>query len=292
MQRRLQIIKMRGRAFRAGFHDYVIERGGLRVFPRLVAAEHPASFLRGTISSGNKGLDDMLCGGLDRGTSVLLVGPAGCGKSTIAIQYASAAAGRGERVALFLFDENVPTLLARARGLGMNLQAAIEADRIAIRQIDPGSVSPGEFVNHVRREIGQGATIVVIDTLNGYLNAMPESRFLELQLHELLTYLDQCGVTTIMVMAQHGLIGAGMTIPVDLSYLADTVLVLRYFEAAGRVRQAIAVLKKRSGRHERTLRELQLSSAGVEIGEPLEQFQAILSGVPTYVGGADPLLKK
>ncbi len=289
MQRRLQVLKMRGKPFRAGYHDYTIVRGGLTVFPRLVAAEHQDVFEAAQVQSGIAGLDALLGGGLDKGTSTLIMGPAGSGKSTLATQYAVAAAGRGERAALFLFEESRRTLLARSAGLGQDVAGHLAAGRLALRQVDPGEMSPGEFVHAVRREVeGRGATVVMIDSLNGYLNAMPEARFLALQLHELLTYLGQRGVTTLLVVAQHGLVGSSMQAPIDVSYLADSALLLRFFEAAGRVRMALSVLKKRSGAHERTIREITFGKDGITVGKPLDEFQGVLTGVPTYVGGAGP----
>ena len=284
MQRRLQVFKMRGREYRAGFHDYVIERGGLKVFPRLLATDHAGGTGIGQIQSDIPELDALMCGGLDEGTSTLLMGPAGSGKSTISTQYAIAAAKRGERVAFFLFDESEKTLLKRSRGIGLHLEEHIKGGRIAIRQVDPGQMSAGEFVHYVRTEVeSQGAKMVVIDSLNGYLNAMPEARFLTLALHEMLSYLGRRGVNTLLVVAQQGLIGA-MTTPVDASYLADTVVLLRYFEAAGQVRQAISVLKRRSGDHERSIREITISQHGVSIGPPLDRFQGVLTGVPQFIG--------
>jgi circadian clock protein KaiC len=287
MQRRLQVLKMRGKPFRPGYHDYTIVRGGLRVFPRLVAAEHQDDFAPAQIKSGIAALDALMGGGLDKGTSTLIMGPAGSGKSTLATQYAVAAAARGERAALFLFEESRKTLLARSAGLGLDVRGHLEAGRLMIRQVDPGELSPGEFVHAVRREVeGHGASIVMIDSLNGYLNAMPEVRFLTLQLHELLTYLGQQGVTTLLVVAQHGLVGSAMQTPIDASYLADSVLLLRFFEATGQVRMALSVLKKRSGSLERTIRELHVGKDGITVGKPLEEFQGILTGVPRYVSQA------
>lgn len=283
LQRRLQILKMRGRSFRPGYHDYTIVRGGLDVYPRLIAAEHHSEFTPETISSGLAGLDQLLCGGLDRGTSTLLMGPAGSGKSSLATQYGVTAANRGERAAFFLFDEGLMTFKKRAAALGLDVREHLEQGRVTLTQIDPGVISPGEFVHLVRREVEKGARIIVIDSLNGYLNSMPEARFLAIQLHELLVFLGQRGVTTLLVVAQHGLIGT-METPVDASYLADAVMLLRFFEAEGQVRQAISVLKKRSGEHERTIRELELSPGNIHIGEPLAAFHGILTGVPTYVG--------
>jgi circadian clock protein KaiC len=285
-RRRLRVVKMRGVAFRGGYHDFVIRRGGLEVFPRLVAAEHRHDFAREVASSGVPALDALLGGGLDRGTSALLMGPAGSGKSSIAAQCVVAAAARGERAAVFTFDESIGTLLARSEGLSMGLAGHVEAGRVVARQVDPAEMSPGEFAHLVRLAVEQGARMVVIDSLNGYLNAMPDERFLVIQLHELLTYLGQRGVVTVLVVAQHGLLGASMQSPVDTSYLADTVVLLRYFEAAGRLRRAVSVVKKRGGAHEDTLREFRLGAGGLYVGEPLEEFHGILTGTPSLPGGA------
>jgi circadian clock protein KaiC len=291
MQRRLQILKLRGRHYRPGFHDFVIEPGGLRVFPRLVASEHCAPAAPGVLSSGVPALDALMCGGLDRGTSALLVGPAGAGKSTLATQFATQVAQGGERVAMFLFDESARTLCTRATGLGMPFQAQLDTGRVRIRQVDPGELSVGGLVQLVRDEVEQrDAKLVVIDSLNGYLNAIPGVRFLTLQLHELLSYLGHRGVTSILLLAQTGMVGTAMSAPVDASYLADSILVLRYFEARGEVRQAISVLKRRGGAHERTLREFSFGPRGIRIGAPLSQFQGVLTGVPTYLGTDDSLL--
>jgi len=290
-RRRLRIVKMRGVRYLGGYHDFVIERGGLRVFPRLVAAQHHQEYHRDQIASGVTALDALVGGGLDRGTSTLLIGPAGSGKTTVATQYAVAAAARGEHAALFTFDETLGTLLARSDSVGLAVREQIESGRLRVQQVDPAEWSPGEFADAVQRavepEAGPGAKVVVIDSLNGYLNAMPEERFLVIQLHEMLTYLSQQGVVTILVVAQHGLLGSGMLTPVDASYLADAVVVLRYFESAGRVRKAISVMKKRSGSHEDTIRELTVGPGGVHVGEPLEQFQGILSGIPVLNGAPE-----
>jgi circadian clock protein KaiC len=281
-RRRLRVIKMRGKPFRGGYHDFCIRHGGLEVYPRLVAAEHHRPFAAGQLKSGLASLDALVGGGMDRGTSTLLMGPAGSGKSTIAVQYAVAAARRGERASLFVFDESLGTLQARAAGLGIDVKAQIDAGKILVQQVDPAELSPGEFAHEVRRSVEKsGASVVVIDSLNGYLNAMPEERFLTIQLHELLTYLGQLGVVTFLVVAQHGLLGSNMQSPVDASYLADTVILLRYFETAGRLRRAISVVKKRSGRHEDTLREFRLSATGLWVGEPLENLHGVLTGTPT-----------
>lgn len=283
MQRRLQVYKMRGRTYRAGYHDYVIERGGLMVFPRLLATDQVQDGSIGQIKSGVTELDNIMCGGLDEGTSTLLTGPAGAGKSTLATQYAVAAARRGERAAFFLFDESEKTLLKRARGIGLDLEPHVKDGLVSLRQIDPGQMSAGEFIHYVREEVEyRHARVVIIDSLNGYLNAMPEARFLTLALHELLSYLGRRGVNTLLIMAQQGLVG-NMTTPLDASYLADTVILLRYFEAAGQVRQAVSVLKRRSGGHERTIRELTIGADGVKLGEPLRQFQGVLTGVPQFI---------
>jgi circadian clock protein KaiC len=289
-RRRLRVVKMRGMDFRGGYHDFTIQTGGLSVFPRLIAAEHHKAFLGTPTSSGNPELDALLGGGLERGTSALLIGGAGVGKSSVALTYAVAAAERGEHAKVFAFDEGLGTIYARAAGLGVPLEAHVEAGRIQLQQIDPAEMSPGEFVHLVRRSVEQDqARIVVIDSLNGYLNAMPEERFLILQMHELLSYLNQLGVVTILVLAQHGLMGPMQT-PLDISYLSDAVLMLRYFEAEGRVRRAISLVKKRSGAHEDTIREFRLSSQGLQVGPPLTEFRGIFTGTPVYSGGPKPLL--
>lgn len=283
-RRRLRVIKLRGMRYQGGYHDFIIERGGLRVFPRLVAAQHHHEFTRTSLQSGVAELDSLLGGGLDRGTSTLLVGPAGCGKTTLATQYALAATLRGECAALFTFDETIGTLRARCNAIGLPFDEQVEAGRLLVQQIDPAELSPGEFVHVVRRAVepdcGNPASVVVIDSLNGYLNAMPEERNLIIQLHELLTYLAQQGVVTLLLMAQHGLVGNSMTSPVDASYLADAVVLMRFFEAQGRVRKAISVMKKRTGGHEDTIRELRIDNHGIHVGEPLRRFQGVLSGVP------------
>jgi circadian clock protein KaiC len=289
-RRRLRVVKMRGMKYRGGYHDFTIETGGLAIYPRLVAAEHHKAFLGELTSTDSPELDALLGGGIERGTSLLLIGGAGVGKSSIALTYAMAAAKRGERVGVFAFDEGLGTVFARAAGLGMPLQAQVEAGQICVQQIDPAEMSPGEFAHIVRHSVEHDVVrVVIIDSLNGYMNAMPEERFLVLQMHELLSTLNQLGVVTILVLAQHGLMGPMQT-PLDISYLSDAVLMLRYFEAEGRVRRAISVVKKRSGAHEDTIREFRLTGEGVKIGPPLTQFQGILTGVPDYRGEASPLL--
>jgi circadian clock protein KaiC len=287
-RRRLRVLKLRGQKYRGGYHDFIIQKGGLDVFPRLVAAEHARGPERGLLRAGNKGLDDLVGGGLPYGTSAVLLGPAGSGKSTLTLQYAYASAGRGERAVVFAFDERLETIRERMAGLGMDLAAPIDKGLVAIQTVDPAELSPGEFAHRVRRAVegeggAPGAKVVVIDSLNGYLNAMPEERFLTAQLHELLTYLGHSGVVTFLVVAQHGLVGH-METPVDTTYLADTVILFRFFEAAGEVRQAVSVLKKRTGRHERTIRELSLGPRGLTVGRPLEEFHGVLSGTPVHRG--------
>ena len=280
-RRRLRVIKFRGTRFRDGYHDFSIVRGGLNVFPRLVAAEHREGFERARIKSGVTALDTLLGGGPDRGTSTLLMGPAGSGKSTIAVQYAVAAASRGDHAVIFAFDESVATLEARTAALGVKLALGTRAGEVRVQQVDPAELSPGEFVHLVRQSVERDqARVVVIDSLNGYLHAMPEEQFLTVQLHELLTYLGRQGVTTLMVIAQHGLVGTAMTSPVDTSYLADSVVLLRYFEYAGKVKKAISVVKKRSGPHEESIRELCFDDSGIHLSEPLAHFRGILTGVP------------
>jgi circadian clock protein KaiC len=289
-RRRLRVVKMRGIKFRGGFHDFTIEKGGLAIYPRLVASEHHRPFAGTYTSSGNAELDKLLGGGLERGTNALLIGAAGVGKSSVALSYAIAAAERGEHAAFFAFDEGQGTLEARARTLGLPLQPALESGLIRFQQIDPAELSPGEFAVIVRRCVeADKARIVVIDSLNGYLNAMPDGRFLILQMHELLSYLAQQGVLTILVLAQHGLVGP-METPLDISYLSDAVMMLRYFEYGGTVRRALSVVKKRSGDHEHTIREFRLTSGGIALGPPLTGFSGIFSGTPHYTGDDLPLL--
>jgi circadian clock protein KaiC len=294
-RRRLRVSKMRGVSFRGGFHDFVIRRGGLDVFPRLIASEHGVKFEDQNVPSDNVQLDALLCGGIPRGTSTLLLGPAGTGKSSLATQFATAAAKRGERVAMFVFDENIGTFRSRSSKIGLPVEQALADAALTVQQIDPAELSSGEFAAIVRRAAegvdaaGTPARMIVVDSLNGYLNAMPEEKFLTAQLHELLAYLSQLGVITILTVTQSGMVGH-MASPVDTTYLADNVILFRYFEAAGTVRRAISVVKKRTGKHERTIRELDIDERGIVIGEPLSDFQGILTGVPTYVGHASPLL--
>ncbi len=290
-RRRIEVAKLRGVPFRDGFHDCVIAHGGVQVFPRLIAAEHAPDYERGQSPSGVPSLDALLGGGLDRGTATLVVGPAGSGKSALSAQYAVNAAERGEKGAIFTFDEGYETALARATALGMPLARHVETKRIRLQQIDPAEMSPGQFAYEIRRCVEHdGVRLLVIDSLNGYLNAMPEENFLLNHLHELLAYLSQKGVVTILVATQHGLVGA-VTATIDVSYLADTVVMLRYYEAAGAVRNAISAMKRRAGGHERTIREFSLGPSGIVVGKPLTDFHGVLAGVPTYTGASESLME-
>ncbi len=283
-RRQIEILKLRGSSFREGYHDYNIIHGGLMVYPRLVASEHEASFDGERVTSDVPALDEMFGGGISRGSSTLLIGPSGCGKSTLAMLYARAAAKRGDRAIVYMFDEVLRTAQDRMEGLGLPVRGEIERGTLAMSQVDPAEMSPGEFAWQIRRDVEKNDTrIVVIDSLNGFLMAMPGERDLTLHLHELLSYLNQKGVVTILVFTQHGFIGS-MQSEVDVSYLSDTVLLLRYFEAEGEIRKVVSVVKQRVGPHQWTLRELHLSNHGVEIGEPLRSFQGILTGVPDRQG--------
>jgi circadian clock protein KaiC len=254
----------------------------------MIAQDHATTHRADPLPSGRAELDALLGGGIDHGTGTMLLGPAGTGKSTLAMQYVTAAADRGERAALFLFDERPRTLLARLDGLGIGLRRHLESGVVTIQQVDPAELSPGEFTGIVQEAVdpahGQGASVVVIDSLNGYMQAMPEERFLIIQLHELLTFLGRRGVATFMVVAQQGLVGTNMQAPFDATYLADTVILLRYFEADGEIQQAISVVKRRTGDHERTIRRFSLSDRGLHVGEPLVGFHGLLTGVPVRNG--------
>ena len=289
-RRRLRVVKYRGRRFRGGFHDFVIDTGGVRVFPRLISAEHLTTFSREPMPSGSPELNALLGGGVERGSSVLILGPAGTGKSLLTLTFVVSAASRGERCAMFVFDEELNLLIERAKGLGIYLQQLIDRDLLLIEQVDAAELTPGEFTERVRCCVQEkGVKTVIIDSLNGYQAAMPEENALVLHMHELLQYLNRQGATTFLTVAQHGLVG-DMKAPVDVTYLADTVILLRYFEARGRVRRAISVIKKRTSAHEDTIREYRLDSAGVTLGEPLVEFQGVLRGVPTLVGEDTHLL--
>ncbi len=290
-RRRLRVVKYRGSDFRGGYHDYVIRKGGLVVFPRLVAAESRGRTACEKLPSELRELDELLGGGIEEGTSTLVVGGAGTGKSTLAAQFCLAAARRGQRSIVFMFDESPTTLFSRCHGLGIDIETHVKSGMIELVQIDPGELSPGELTSLMRTAVERDATkIIVVDSLNGYLNAMPEERFLIIQLHEILMYLAQQGVATLLIGAHHGVIGSQMQTPVDATYLADAVILLRYFEAGGEVRQAISVVKKRGGVHERTIREFQMSEGRIRIGEALRKFRGILTGVPVYEGSGEPLL--
>jgi circadian clock protein KaiC len=292
-RRRLRVVKYRGRQYRGGYHDYKIERGGLVVYPRLIAAEHRGTTEQVRLASGIASLDTLLGGGIESGTSTLIVGAPGTGKSSLAAQFAATAADRGQRAAFFMFDESVETFLTRAEGLGMPLRQHIESGKIFVQPIDPAELSPGEFCQLIRNAVEQHKVdVVVIDSLNGYLNAMPGERFLTIQLHELFMYLGQRNVATLLIAAQQGLIGMQMISPIDATYLADTVILMRYFEASGQVRQAISVVKKRSGAHERTIRELHLDKSRIAVGRPLRHFRGVLTGIPTVDKTSDSQQKE
>ena len=283
-RRQLQVHKLRGRAFREGLHDFVIRHDGLRVYPRLVAAEHKRVYARDSIESGIPQLDKLLGGGIAKGTSTLVIGAAGTGKSSLAAQFVVTAAARGQHSTIYMFDESIATFIERSTGLGLDVAPLVQSGLVSLRQVDPAELSPGEFAHSLRDAVeNEHADLVVIDSLNGYLNATPGEKFLTLHLHELLTYLGQCGVTTLLLMTQHGIVGSEMAVPVDASYLADSVMSLRYFEARGEVRQAIAVIKKRTGQHERTIRELRFDK-GIKVGDVVRQFEGVLTGFPRFVG--------
>jgi len=289
-RRRLHIVKMRQVPFTGGYHDFEIERGGLRVFPRLVASDHEMTEGGAPTTTGSLELDALLGGGLVRGTATLLTGPAGVGKTTASVQCVVAALKRGEKASYFLFDERTPTLLARSAALGLDLRPYLTSGQLEMRAIDPAEMSPGEFAASVQCSVeSHGASIVVIDSLNAYLQAMPNEQFLVLQMHEMLSYLGQKGVVSLLILGLHGVMG-DIRSDVDLSYLSDTVVQLRYFEAHGEVRQAISVIKARTARHERTIREFQIGSNGLHLGEPLNRFQGVLTGVPTFSGESKTLM--
>jgi circadian clock protein KaiC len=291
-RRKLQVVKLRGVDFQAGFHDFSIVKGGIEVYPRLIAANHRARFEPESCPSGVPALDQLSGGGIDRGTTTLIVGPAGAGKSSLAVMYAVTAAERGEKSAIFTFDEGTATLLKRAADLKMDLKPHLDSGMIHLQQIDPAEMSPGEFMWHVKSIVEKLAVrLVVVDSLTGYLDAMPESQFLTIQMHEMLTYLNQQGMITILTMAQHGLIGSTIDTPVDVSYLADNVFLIRYFEAKGSIHKAISIVKKRSGKHEKTIREYKLGPYRVEVGPALTEFRGVLTGVPQFVGEQTSILK-
>jgi circadian clock protein KaiC len=289
-RRRLKVGKYRGQRFRGGYHDFVINTGGVEVFPRLVSAEHKSGFRRELLTSKSAELNALLGGGIERGSSVLALGPAGSGKSILTLTFVANAIERGEKAAIFLFDEERALLTERSKGLGLDLDAMMESGNLIMKQVDAAELSPGEFAHSVRHCIDSGAQTIVIDSLNGYQAAMPQEHALLLHMHELLQYANRQGATTFLTVAQHGLVG-DMKSPVDLTYLADTVVLLRYFEALGRVRRAISVIKKRTSAHENTIREYVIDKRGLTLGEPLTNFHGVLRGVPTLVGDNPNLLK-
>ncbi|WP_397453897.1 ATPase domain-containing protein [Pseudomonas sp. NA-150] len=290
-RRRLRVVKYRGQKYRGGFHDFIIHPDGVHVFPRLVAAEHRSRYQRTQLSSGISGLDDLLGGGVDGGSSTLILGPAGTGKSLISLVFAAAAVARGEKVGLFIFDEEMGLLFDRMKNLGIDLEALQHTGNLMVDQVDAAELSPGEFSHRVRRYVDEKKVkTVIIDSINGYQAAMPGENALILHMHELLLYLNRQGASTFMTVAQHGLVG-DMKAPVDITYLADTVILLRYFEALGQVRRAISIIKKRTGTHESTIREYRIGSQGLTIGAPLDAFQGVLRGVPHYFGESKPLMQ-
>lgn len=291
-RRQLRVQKLRGSTFRDGYHDFTIRTGGAVVFPRLIANEHPTRFVRDTVSSDIPGLDSLLGGGLDRGTSTLLLGPAGVGKSTLAALYVTAAARRGDRASVYVFDETPNTFVVRSESLGMNVEQLISNGQIELRQLDAAEQAPGEFAAMVRDAVeNQGRRVIMIDSLNGYMSSMPEEHFLSAHLHELLAYLNHKGIITILVVSQTGIMGTNIASPIELSYLADTVIMMRYFESAGAVKKAVSVVKRRTGPHEDTIRELRVSARGIEVGRTLREFSGVIAGDLVYTGPEKPLLK-
>ena len=287
-RRRMRVMKYRGHAFRGGYHDFIIKTGGVEIFPRLVSKEHVGPATHVVFSSGNKELDALLGGGIDSGSSTLVLGPAGCGKSLIVFQFAVAAISRGEKAALFAFDEELGLLFRRTKGMGIDLERLRDEGSLLVEQIDAAELSPGEFSHRVRQCVEEnGVRTVIIDSLNGYQLAMPEEQSLILHMHELLQFLNRSGVATFVTVAQHGLVG-DMKTPVDVTYLADTVILLRFFEAEGKIRRAISIIKKRTGAHEDTIRELRITDQGLELGEPLKDYHGVLRGVPAYAGAPRP----
>jgi len=290
-RRRLQVTKIRGSQFRGGYHDFRIARGGLQVFPRILHDVPSSDFTRDTLLSGSSTLDKLLGGGLTCGTSLLITGAAGTGKSVLCTQYANAAVKRGERVLFYLFDERFSTFSLRTTALGMDLSDAIESGQMHIQQVEPTDLSPGEFASQVVNAVNKNRiTLVVIDSINGYMQSMPEERLLPIQVHELLSFLSNHGVTCIMTLVQHGIFGNPVDQAAEVSYLADSVILMRYFEVQGAVRQAVSVVKKRSGDHERMIRECKVGKGGLIVGAPLSEFQGVLTGVPRYVGNMGPLM--
>lgn len=290
-RRRLNVIKIRGAQFRGGYHDFRIAKGGLQVYPRILHVSSKSEFSGSEVLSGSAQLDALLGGGITAGTSLLITGAAGTGKSVLCTQYAHAAVNRGERVLFYLFDERLATFRLRTRALGMNVDEALEEGQLHIQQIEPTDLSPGEFAGQVVSAVEKDKiSLVIIDSINGYMQSMPEERLLAIQVHELLSFLSNAGVSCIMTLVQHGVFGNSVDEAAEVSYLADTVMLMRFFEVNGSVRQAVSVVKKRSGDHERTIREFKVAHGGLSLGMPLREFQGVLTGVPTYLGGAVPLM--
>lgn len=290
-RRRMQVQKLRGVSFIGGYHDLEIRTGGLDIYPRLIASHHHAPFVGDPTSSGLPALDALLSGGPLRGTSTLVTGPAGAGKTTVALQYLYAACERGEAATLYEFDERIGTLLVRAEAMGMDLKKHIDGGCLKIQQVDPAEMSPGEFAANLREQVEvRKARLIVVDSLNGYLSAMPQEKQMLLQLHEMLSYLNQQGVVTLLINPQQGLVGP-MGANLDVSYIADTVVLIRFFEAGGRIRKAISIIKNRGGPHEDTIRELRIDGHGVRIGEPLVDFRGVMTGTPEYIGVSAPLME-
>jgi circadian clock protein KaiC len=289
-RRRLRVYKMRGRSFRGGFHDFVIRAGGLDIFPRLVAGSHPDGQKEFAVAkSGIEALDQLVGGSLDYGTSTLIIGPSGSGKSTLAMQYIHSGLERGEKAYFISFDETESVFMRRASGLGMDLSAFQERGSFTFRQVDPAELSPGELTATLRYQVEQeGATMIVLDSLSGYQHAMQEGQHMLLQMHEIVTYLNQQGVLTFLILTQSGMVG-NMQSPIDLTYLSDAVMLMRFFEAQGEIRRAVSVLKKRTGRHETTIRELKIDAQGIRVGPKLDAFRGVLTGTPTMVGEPDLL---
>ena len=290
-RRRLQVQKLRGVDFIAGYHDMNIKKGGLEIYPRLIAADHHSEYVGDPVPSGVAELDALTVGGPLRGTSMLITGPAGTGKTTISLQYVHASCERGEPVTIYEFDERVGTLILRAKAFGLDIEKHLESGCLVIQQIDPAEISPGEFASRIRCEVeDRGARMIVIDSLNGYLAAMPQEQQLILQMHELLSYLSQKGVMTFLINPQQGLLG-NMSTSLNISYVADAVMMLRFFEAGGRIRKAISIIKNRAGQHEDAIREFRIDAHGVRVGEPLVAFKGVLTGTPEYTGDREPLME-
>jgi len=291
-RRRLRVIKMRGHKYRGGYHDFILDTGGLTVFPRLVAAEHHKGFANIPASTGSRELDTLLGGGLVPGTNTLLIGPSGVGKTTTAVRCMLTALERGERATYYLFDESLATMVARSEMLGLDFRRFIDSGQLTVQQIDPAELSPGEFASRVQVAVEtRGSELIVVDSLNAYMQAMPGEKFLLLQMHEILSYLNQQGVKTLLILGQHGLVG-DVRSDVDLSYLSDTILLFRFFEALGEVRTAVSVLKSRISQHERSIRELKLSAGGLQVGAALTDFDGVLGGLPSYKGQVSMLARK